>query len=702
VSRRRQFKLALPLVTVAVGLSGYAVDVMVTSSAGAAAGNPIVVENQQPGTGAWLIGLEATDSGGQIKGYASLTSVNAGGSVTFYVTVNPAQTYTIDVYRIGWYQGLGGRLMQHVGPLNGVQQPACPEDATTGMIACNWSPSYTLTTQTSWTSGIYLALLINSQGYQNYIVFVVRDDSRTAALLYQEPVTTYQAYNDYPNDGKTGKSLYEYNSYGPNTITGTVRAAKVSFDRPYAGDGSSQFLWWEINLVRYLERSGYDVSYSTDIDTHSNGARLLSFRTVLSAGHDEYWSRPMYDAATAARDNGVNLAFFGADPIAWQARFESSSTGAPNRVLVCYKDATIDPISDSSLKTVAWRDDPLNRPEQTLVGVQYTAQVQNGGYVSYVVSNSTSWVYAGTGFKDGDSVPGIVGYEGDRLFSTYPAPPAVAGTETLLSHSPFTTVSKTSDYQNSSIYQAASGAWVFAAGTDGWSWALDSYGDRNLVDARIQQTTANILDRFVGGSANPDFALSTSPTSQTTTQGSVTSYTVTITPSNGFTGQISLNVSGLPGGATATFNPNPATSTSSLSITTSSTTPTGTYPITITGTSGSLTHTTTASLTVTAAANADFTITASPASQSAVEGTTASYSVTITPGNGFNGQVTLSVTGLPKGATATFNPNPAGTGSTLTIALATSTKPGNNALTITGTSGALTHTATVSLLVKKK
>src|SRR6267378_4116955 len=125
----------------------------------AAQSNPIVIENQQPGTSQWQISRTGTDAGGQIKGYASATSVNKGGNITFFVSVNPAQTYTIDVYRIGWYQGLGGRLLQHIGPLSGFQQPTCPRDATTGVIQCNWSPSYSLATQMSWTSGVYLAVL---------------------------------------------------------------------------------------------------------------------------------------------------------------------------------------------------------------------------------------------------------------------------------------------------------------------------------------------------------------------------------------------------------------------------------------------------------------------------------------------------------------------------------------------------------------
>jgi hypothetical protein len=472
----------------------------VTVQPGAAGGNPVVVENQQPGTNQWQLGLTATDAGGQIKGYASATSVNKGEDITFYVTVNPSQTYTIDVYRMGWYQGLGGRLMQHIGPIAGVQQPTCPTDATTGMIACNWSPGYTLSTQTSWTSGTYLAKLTNQQGYQNYIVFVVRDDSRSAALLYQQSVNTYQAYNNYPNDGSTGKSLYGFNSFGATTVTGGPQAAKVSFDRPYSDNGDGDFLRWEINFVRWVERSGYDVAYSTDVDTHANGSRLLNYHGFLSVGHDEYWSKPMYDAAVAARDAGVNLGFFGSNAVYWQVRFEDSATGAPNRVMVGYKIAAVDPIGDQSLKTVNWRDPLINRPEQTLIGVQYTNQMANGAYVPYVVSNSGSWVYAGTGFNDGDSVPGIVGYEGDRLFDEYPRPTGmVTGTYALLSHSPFTSDTGSADYANSSLYQALSGAWVFGSGTIGWSWGLDDYGGHGATDTRIQQTTTNILDRFVAG-----------------------------------------------------------------------------------------------------------------------------------------------------------------------------------------------------------
>src|SRR5439155_8943465 len=109
----------------------------------AGADNPVVTENQQAGSAGWNLTRTADDVNGQIKGYASLTSVLQGSTINFSISVNPAQTYTIDVYRIGYYGGLGGRLRLHDGPLNGTTQPACVPDSTTGLIACDWPANYT-------------------------------------------------------------------------------------------------------------------------------------------------------------------------------------------------------------------------------------------------------------------------------------------------------------------------------------------------------------------------------------------------------------------------------------------------------------------------------------------------------------------------------------------------------------------------------
>ncbi|HYL16388.1 MAG TPA: N,N-dimethylformamidase beta subunit family domain-containing protein [Terriglobales bacterium] len=549
----QQLKRIVPAI---LGL--FASTIMAPGIAAQGVDNPIIIENQQPGSTAWRLtpSLISDDATGQIKGYASATSVNQNESITLYVTVNPAQTYTIDVFRMGWYAGLGGRLFFHAGPLNGVQQSACATDPTTGLIACNWVPSYTLTIPSDWTSGIYLALLTNAAGYQNYVMFVVRD-GRPAAFLYQQSVITDQAYNNYPDDGRTGKSLYTYNSYGANTVAGDPRAVKVSFDRPYTSHGAGNLPNWEIELVRWLERTGYDVTYSTDIDTHANGGALLSSRGFISGGHDEYWSKEMFDAVEAARDAGVNLAFFGADVLSVQVRVEASAMGVPNRVIVCYKDASIDPVQGPTT-TVAWRNPPVNRPEQPLRGIQgaFTTLQSN---VGYVVTNSSHWAYAGTGLRDGDVVPGIVGYEMDRFWPNFPPPNS--RNQTILSQSPFTDSGGVPSYANSSIYQAPSGAWVFSAGTLSWSWGLDNFY-HNVADARIQQTTANILNAFLSGAPGAP-TITAQPVSQTVTAGQTATFSVTASGTAPLSYQWEKNGTAISdsGGSSASYT-TPATTTS--------------------------------------------------------------------------------------------------------------------------------------------
>jgi hypothetical protein len=505
-----------------------------------AATNPIVTENQQLGTRAWIIGSrQSDDTNGQIKGYTSATSVLQGQPLTFYISVNPAQTYSIDFYRIGYYAGQGGRLLRHVDQPTSPTQPPCgPTAPNTGLLTCNWQPSYTLTPDASWTSGGYVALLTNATGFQNYVPFVVKD-GRPAAFLYQAAVSTYQAYNNYPNDAPspgalpaTGKSLYDYNSSCTPTVAGSgcppgatsgVRAVKVSFDRPYAGRGDGQFFWWEVYFIDWIEQNGYDVTYSTDVDTDLSGAELRNHKAFLSVAHDEYWSMAMFNAAAGARDAGVNLGFFTANAAYWQIRFESSGSNVADRVMVCYKNASIDPVQGPTT-TVNFRSAPVNMPEQTLEGVQFTGNVAFAGAVNYVVTNSSHWVYAGTGFHDGDSVPGIVGYEMDRLFPNPPYP-APIGNQVLLSHSPYTDVnSGLPDYANSSIYQAPSGALVFAAGSIEWSLGLynEPWDNPGVANARIQQTTANVLNAFINGAPVAKTLKVTAAVSATAGQGFTT------------------------------------------------------------------------------------------------------------------------------------------------------------------------------------
>jgi len=499
----------------------------------AAGGNPVVVENATTGTGDWRLGLApyqvADDVNKQIKGYASATSVDKGGSIDLKVSVSPAQPFRIKVFRLGWYGGLGGRLLTSIGPLPGVSQGGCPADPSTGLIECHWTTSYTLTVPATWTSGVYLAQLTSDAGFQNDIQFVVRDDGRVADLLYQLPVATYQAYNNYPSDGSTncgttvpatGKNLYDNQSAPGNTVVGRPRAVKVSFDRPYACGGADEITgadWsWDGYFIHWLERMGYDVAYSTSLDTHEHGERLLRYKGFLSVGHDEYWSKEMFDAADAARDAGVNLAFFGGNDVYWQIRMEPSSSGVPDRVVVGYKNtpnntySTVDPYPDPKLRTVRFQDPPVNRPSQELLGLTFWSSTERSTLnTPLVVQNSDHWMYAGTGFGDGSAVSGIVGYEADAYDCQYPLPAHTS--YALLSSSPMRDGDGFTKSMNSVIYHAPSGAWVFSAGTMSWAWALDDKVDpadpdrqRNLRDPRIERATANLLDVFVGAAAGTD------------------------------------------------------------------------------------------------------------------------------------------------------------------------------------------------------
>jgi hypothetical protein len=212
-----------------------------------------------------------------------------------------------------------------------------------------------------------------------------------------------------------------------------------------------------------------------------------------------------------------------------------------------------------------------------------------------------------------------------------------------------------------------------------------------------QWTTQNFAIS-TGAVAAPDFSLSVAPSSQTVVVGNSTSYAVSVTPAGGFSGQVTLGIDGLPSGATGTFTPNPATGSSTLAVTTATTTPTGSYALTIRGVSGTLSHSAPATLVVNAAP--DFSLSATPVSES-VGGsvTSTTYSVRITPSNGFNSPVVLSASGPLIGALGTFSPNPATTLSTLTVSITSSTPAGTYTLTLTGSSGSLSHSTTVTLVV---
>ena len=496
--------------------------------------NAIQIENAKQGDASWrATNLANTQPPGytdKIEGYASLTSVNRGGQITFYVNVTtPGDSFTINIYRIGWYAGLGARKVLSIGPLLGVQQPMPVPDPTTGLIECNWASSYTLTLDnttdpvSNWISGVYIGLLTDTNnGLQRYMTFVVRDDASTSNYFFQCAVDTYQAYNNWG-----GKSLYAFDSANNSPAT------KVSFNRPYKTsygyEGTGDFLTgWEYDTVRFLEREGYDVTYGTDLDAHEHPNLLLSHKAVLIVGHSEYWSMAMRNNIIAARDNNkVSMGIFAGDVCYWQVRFEASLlTGAADRTMVGYKDfattftapgpdpyyaactGTGVPIDTSKcpLVTVQWRQPPVNMPENSFIGVMFHNSPVNG---DILVPDASNWVFTTTGLRNDGTLPGLLGYEVDSLFNNGLTPMGYV----TLAASPYTTTgtNPTPGTSNMTVYTAASGATVFAAGSIQFGWGLDDFslvlgGENGRVSFAAQQMTRNLLANFIGDQppvANP-------------------------------------------------------------------------------------------------------------------------------------------------------------------------------------------------------
>jgi hypothetical protein len=248
-------------------------------------GNPVVAENCRPGDAAWNIAIQSTG----VAGYATAQSINRGESVDLKVQAGTGATKVdLQVFRSGYYGGAGARLFSTMVDVPVAAQPACANDLSVGLYDCTgWSVTQTLTTTASWPSGVYLVRVRRTDtGDDTHIMFVVRDDARGADVLYGIPDTTYQAYNNFG-----GKSTYDHNSSGPVTVTGSGRAAKVSFDRPYLQQHDFSANDWytraDYATVAWMERWGYDVSYSASSDAERSGARLRDHRVVISGVHDE-------------------------------------------------------------------------------------------------------------------------------------------------------------------------------------------------------------------------------------------------------------------------------------------------------------------------------------------------------------------------------------------------------------------------------
>jgi len=440
----------------------------------------IATENAKPGSTEWYI-PDDRSVWSRIEGYVDATSIDVGQSVTLRVSTG-APTWQVSAYRIGYYGGTGGRRVWRSDPQPGVKQPAPSFDRITRTAVAGWAPSLTIQTDPDWPPGQYMLRLESSDGGATFVPLVVRDDASRSDLLVQSAVTTWQAYNAWGS-----ASLY----------TGTSgRADVVSFDRPYTGNGSGEFLGREYEMIYFIERLGLDVSYWTNIDLHLRGDLARNHRAIVIPGHDEYYTVEMRRNLEAARDAGVNIGFFGANNVYRRIRLENSSTGQA-RLEVNYRDASRDPLygKDNERVTASFRDDPAANPESSLTGSYYEC---NPVSADWVVGDASMWMFEGSGFRNGDRVLKMVGNEYDRVTQGVPTPANIQ----VLSHSPVTCKDKQS-FANSTWYSAPSGAGVFTAGTFGWSPRMITPCPTGSTDpdCKLQIVTENILRAFAAGPA---------------------------------------------------------------------------------------------------------------------------------------------------------------------------------------------------------
>lgn len=403
----------------------------------------IIYENSLKGTSNWQI-TNPNSQSNYVEGFANLTYAQAGQTVGLFISTT-APTYSLVMYRMGYYQGFGAREVFSSGEINGTLQPTCPLDTSVNMVSCtNWTDPFELKVSPNYMQGDYLIKLTASTGQQSYIPLIIWNPNSHAAYavvarsLTEEGWNTYGGYSYYT--GK-GPCILNSGSYPPCN-----RARVVSFDRPFSqGNGASDFLENEYPLVQYMEKHGLDVAYISDITLNDFPNLALNHRAILSLGHDETWTTSERQGVQNAITKGVNVIFFGAAAVLRHSRLESSAFG-PDRQEVDYRNSSEDPLNNGSnplnVTGNTFSSPPTSWSEVPLTGQVYSGYVILGkGVFPLVVTDPASWLYKGTGLKMNQQVPNVIQTDFDHFIPNTGAPSNID----ILAHSP---ISLTSVYTN--------------------------------------------------------------------------------------------------------------------------------------------------------------------------------------------------------------------------------------------------------------
>jgi hypothetical protein len=321
--------------------------------------------------------------------------------------------------------------------------------------------------------------------------------------MVEQGWNTFGGYDFYQGQGPC---ILDSNRYPPCN-----RARAVSFDRPYAGDGTNDFLASEYPMVQFMEEKGLDVTYCTDICISEHPGFLLQHKALIGLDHDETWTNSEREAALNAAAAGVNMAFFGAATLVRHARLQPSPLG-PDRVEVDYRDPAEDPVGHGGdpleVTGNTWSSPPTNWNSESFLGQIYSGYLMpNEPSAPMKVFDASSWLFQGTGLIDGAEIPSVINSDIEHLAPSGPTPQNLQ----VLAHSPiplsevYTNQGKWNGYTYSDVtyYTNSSGAGIFDSGDNVWVATLQPCPSpvSNCPARTMRELTANVLRLFGRGPA---------------------------------------------------------------------------------------------------------------------------------------------------------------------------------------------------------
>ncbi len=459
----------------------------------------IANENAKEGTRDWMLINTRVDPGSKyrcpwIEGYTSHASILPGEKLQVMVSTQPASPFRIDFYRLGYYEGKGGRHVLSSGTLPGKPQ-AMPAIGTRRLQNCQWEPSYEFQIPKDWVSGVYVGkLTVEKDSLQSYVIFIVRDQ-RHADYVYQASDHTWQAYNRWPSQFSLYDDGVDVWHWGDQS--------QVSFNRPYGkycqimdaplSTGSGEFFLWEFPFVYWAEKYGYDLTYISNTDLHRDAEQARRGRGFISMGHDEYWTIDMYRHLQSAISEGISVGFFSGNAVCGRVEWDEPTRSIRRVGVFGPPGGTREFSKMASLK----HEPPY---ANALIGAHSTGPVTGGA--DWICSLPDHWIYGGTGLAKGDRIPGVIGWEwhGD------PAP--IPGLE-IVAEGP--TQSQPGQlnggHYTATVYPGPKDNFVFNASTCWWADGLSEppgyvrpsvYTSPQGPNRFQQQITRNVLARMTG------------------------------------------------------------------------------------------------------------------------------------------------------------------------------------------------------------